>query len=96
MSQTTPNSVMTWCMCTMEPLSPDTLGNGRHWNWCHGTTGGQGCPGMLPSSSWDVMYATGQKPSLCRRWGSSIDMIGELPDSKGYNAILVVVDHLSK
>src|SRR6266436_1820528 len=26
----------------------------------------------------------------------SIDMIGELPDSKGYNAILVVVDHLSK
>src|SRR5258705_642410 len=23
-------------------------------------------------------------------------MIGELPDSKGYNAILVVVDHLSK
>src|SRR5258707_1564088 len=26
----------------------------------------------------------------------SIDMIGELPDSKGYNAILVVVDCLSK
>src|SRR5258708_1519931 len=26
----------------------------------------------------------------------SIDVIGDLPDSKGYNAILVVVDHLSK
>src|SRR5258708_619084 len=26
----------------------------------------------------------------------SVDMIGDLPDSKGYNAILVVVDHLSK
>src|SRR5260370_7131245 len=25
-----------------------------------------------------------------------MDMIRELPDSKGYNAILVVVDHLSK
>src|SRR5260221_747802 len=32
-----------------------------------------------------------------RRWQViSIDMIGELLDSKGYNAILVVVDHLSK
>src|SRR5258706_4430056 len=32
-----------------------------------------------------------------RRWQViSIDMIGELPDSKGYNAILVVVDRLSK
>src|SRR5260221_14753067 len=27
---------------------------------------------------------------------SGIDMIGELPDSKGYNAVLVVVDCLSK
>src|SRR5258708_7769805 len=27
---------------------------------------------------------------------NSIDMIRELPDSKGYNAVLVVVDHLSK
>jgi hypothetical protein len=26
----------------------------------------------------------------------SVDTIGELPDSKGYNAILVVVDQLSK
>src|SRR5258706_4064460 len=26
----------------------------------------------------------------------SIDMIGELPDSKGYNAVLMVVDRLSK
>src|SRR5258707_880836 len=26
----------------------------------------------------------------------SVDMIGELPDSKGYNAVLMVVDHLSK
>ncbi len=26
----------------------------------------------------------------------SVDMIGEFPDSKGYNAVLVVVDHLSK
>src|SRR5258708_25719384 len=32
-----------------------------------------------------------------RRWQViSIDMIGELPDSKGYNAVLMVVDRLSK
>src|SRR5258707_209271 len=32
-----------------------------------------------------------------RRWQViSVDMIRELPDSKGYNAVLVVVDHLSK
>src|SRR6266436_1027743 len=58
-SQTTPNSIMTWCMHTMELPSQDTLDDGRHWNWCHGTTGGQGYPGMLPSLSWDVMHATG-------------------------------------
>src|SRR6266478_40109 len=28
-SQTTPNSVMTWCMCIMELLSQDTLDDGR-------------------------------------------------------------------
>src|SRR6266436_3045959 len=58
-SQTTPNSIMTWCMCIMELPSQDTPDDGRHWNWCHGTTGGQGCPGMSPSSSQDVMHATG-------------------------------------
>src|SRR5258708_10509596 len=47
-SQTTPNSVMTWCMHTMGPLSQDTPDDGRCWNWCHRTTGGQGYPGMLP------------------------------------------------
>ena len=26
----------------------------------------------------------------------SVDMVGELPESKGYNAILVIVDRLSK
>src|SRR5258708_7288551 len=32
-----------------------------------------------------------------RRWQViSVDMIGELPDSKGYNAVLMVVDRLSK
>src|SRR5258708_24261269 len=36
-------------------LLQDTLDDGRHWNWCHGTTGGQGCPGMSPSSSWDAV-----------------------------------------
>src|SRR5258708_31671744 len=40
-SQTTPGSVMTWCMCTMQLQSQDTPDNGRHWNWCCGTTGGQ-------------------------------------------------------
>src|SRR5258705_13891760 len=70
MSWTTPNSIMTWCMCIMEPLSQDTLDNGRCWNWCHRTTGGQGCPGMLPSSLQDATHATGQRPSLHRRWGS--------------------------
>src|SRR5258707_10821772 len=49
-SWTTLNSVMTWCMRTMEPLSQDTPDDGRCWNWCHRTTGGQGCLGMLPSS----------------------------------------------
>src|SRR5258706_7325698 len=38
-------------------------------------------PNKVPDQHWQVI---------------SIDMIGELPDSKGYNAILVVVDHLSK
>src|SRR6266446_1031821 len=109
MSQTTLNSVMTWCMHIMEPLSQDTLDDGSCWNWCHGTTGGQGCPGMLPSSlGCDACNQTKTSPTQKvgklipnkvpdQRWQViSVDMIGELPDSKGYNAILVVVDRLSK
>ncbi len=38
-------------------------------------------PNKVPDQCWQVI---------------SIGMIGELPDSKGYNAVLVVVDHLSK
>src|SRR5260221_8274601 len=38
-------------------------------------------PNKVPDQCWQVI---------------SVDMIGELPDSKGYNAILVVVDCLSK
>src|SRR5260370_3802759 len=38
-------------------------------------------PNKVPDRHWQVI---------------SIDMIRELPDLKGYNAILVVVDHLSK
>src|SRR5258707_2302444 len=38
-------------------------------------------PNKVPDRCWQVI---------------SIDMIGELPDSKGYNAVLMVVDHLSK
>ena len=38
-------------------------------------------PNRIPSRHWEVI---------------SIDTIGELPESKGYNAILVVVDRLSK
>src|SRR5258707_1315839 len=38
-------------------------------------------PNKVPDRHWQVI---------------SIDMIGELPDSKGYNAILMVVDRLSK
>src|SRR5258705_2834993 len=38
-------------------------------------------PNKVPDQHWQVI---------------SIDMIGELPDLKGYNAILVVVDCLSK
>src|SRR5258707_5651587 len=38
-------------------------------------------PNKVPDQCWQVI---------------SIDMIRELPDSKGYNAIPVVVDHLSK
>src|SRR5258708_23865935 len=70
MSQTTLDSIMTWCMHTMEPLSQDIPDDGSHWNWCHGTTGGQGYPGMLPSLLWDAMHATGSRPSLCPRWAS--------------------------
>src|SRR4029077_8868511 len=38
-------------------------------------------PNKIPARCWQVI---------------SVDMVGELPESKGYNAILVVVDHLSK
>src|SRR5260221_3853730 len=38
-------------------------------------------PNKVPDRCWQVI---------------SIDMIGELLDSKGYNAVLVVVDRLSK
>src|SRR5258705_888970 len=38
-------------------------------------------PNQIPSHCWEVI---------------SIDTIGELPESKGYNAILIVVDRLSK
>src|SRR6266436_191409 len=38
-------------------------------------------PNKVPDQHWQVI---------------SVDMIRELPDSKGYNAILVMVDHLSK
>ena len=38
-------------------------------------------PNKVPDQCWQVI---------------SIDMIRELPDFKGYNAVLVVVDHLSK
>src|SRR5258705_7935518 len=38
-------------------------------------------PNKVPDQCWQVI---------------SIDMIGELLDSKGYNAALMVVDHLSK
>jgi len=40
-------------------------------------------PNKVPDQCWQVIMI-------------SIDMIGELPDSKGYNTILVVVDRLSK
>ncbi len=38
-------------------------------------------PNKVPDRHWQVI---------------SVDMIGELLDSKGYNAVLMVVDHLSK
>src|SRR5258706_2229462 len=40
-------------------------------------------PNKIPDQCWQVIMI-------------SVDMVRELPDSKGYNAILVVVDHLSK
>src|SRR5260370_556654 len=42
---------------------------------------GKVIPNKVPDQCWQVI---------------SIDMIRELPDSKGYSAVLVVVDHLSK
>src|SRR5258705_2929706 len=38
-------------------------------------------PNRIPTCHWEVI---------------SVDIIGELPESKGYNAILVAVDRLSK
>src|SRR5260221_12851556 len=38
-------------------------------------------PNKVPDQHWQVI---------------SVDIIRELPDSKGYNAVLMVVDHLSK
>src|SRR5258707_10583318 len=43
--------------------------------------GGEADPQQVPDQCWQVI---------------SVDMIRELLDSKGYNAVLVVVDHLSK
>src|SRR5258707_808234 len=43
--------------------------------------GGEADPQQVPDQFWQVI---------------SVDMIGELLDSKGYNAVLMVVDHLSK
>ena len=102
MSQTTLNSIMTWCMCTTEPLSQVTPEDGRYWNWCHRTTGGQDCPGMSPSSLLDAMHATKPRPSPMQKVGKlvpnkipdqhwqviSVDMIRELLDLKGYNAVV--------
>src|SRR5258708_11297600 len=68
-SQTTLSSIMTWCMHTMELWSQDTPDDGKCWNWCHRTTGGQGCPDMSPGLLWvrcvqldeDLPYAEGGK-----------------------------------
>ena len=38
-------------------------------------------PNHVPDCRWQIIL---------------VDVIGELPESRGYNAILVVVDHLSK
>ena len=38
-------------------------------------------PNKIPACHWQVI---------------SVDMVGELPESKGYNAILVIMDRLSK
>src|SRR5258707_15191960 len=43
--------------------------------------GGEADPQQVPDQFWQVI---------------SVDMIGELLDSKGYNAVLMVVDCLSK
>src|SRR5258705_1036561 len=53
-------------------------------NWCKSflmLKVGKLTPNQIPSCCWEVI---------------SIDTIRELPESKGYNAILVVVDRLSK
>ncbi len=53
-------------------------------NWCKSflmQRVGKLTPNWIPSCCWEVI---------------SIDTIGELPESKGYNTILVVVDRLSK
>src|SRR5258708_33839157 len=82
-SWTTPNSIMTWCMCIMEPPSQDTLDDGRCWNWCHGTTDGQGYPGMLPSLSWDATHATGVS-SIIVELGAQTTMLPSLSQRARY------------
>ena len=47
----------------------------------HAYNVGKLMPNLAPSECWQIV---------------SVDMIGELPDSRGFNAILVVVDRLSK
>src|SRR5258707_334562 len=91
-------------MHIMEPLLQDTPDNGRHWNWWPGLSryvtkfvaGCDACNRMKTFPTQKVGKLIPNKvPDRC--WQViSIDMIGELLDSKGYNAILMVVDRLSK
>src|SRR5260221_13248474 len=68
MSQTTLSSIMAWCMHTMELQSQDTPDDGKCWNWCRRTTGGQGCPGMSPNSSQDAVMVQPPFPFSAHLW----------------------------
>ena len=94
----------------MTRSSPDALAGGKPWNWCPRIIGGPKCLGTSVSMFPPAIYASGRRPTGTLWWESStplpipdnpwdmisVDFIVELPDSAGHNAVMVVVDSVTK